>query len=231
MTCKAVLAHIDPEVAYMRTLFSVVLAVVIALPVVPIINAQTSPDEPDPELARLMTWMTGSFSSQAQAKADSSYFDIRLEMARIWTDRTDGYWLYVEQAAADYLDKPYRQRVYHVHRIDDTTLASDVYTFEEPLRFAGAWKDSHPLAALTPDSLSAREGCAILLYADGDTAFVGSTVDKNCSSDLRGASYATSEVRITADYLYSWDRGFDSNDNQVWGAESGGYHFDKITRE
>ena len=215
----------------MRTLTSILLAALIVLPHAASVNAQQGAPESDPELARLVAWMTGSFSSQAQADADSSYFDIRLEMAPIWTDRSDGYWLYVEQAAAGYLDRPYRQRVYHVHRLDDTTLASDVYTFEEPLRFAGAWKQDQPLAALTPDSLTERDGCTILLHSQGDTAFVGSTVDKNCSSNLRGASYATSEVRVTPDLLYSWDRGFDSDHNQVWGAETGGYRFDKIIRQ
>jgi hypothetical protein len=35
--------------------------------------------------------MTGSFSSEEQATADSSYFDIRLQMARIWSERTGSY--------------------------------------------------------------------------------------------------------------------------------------------
>jgi hypothetical protein len=57
--------------------------------------------------------MTGSFSSQEQAAADTSRYDIRLEMAPIWTDHPNGKWFYVEQAVAWSLEKPYRQRVYH----------------------------------------------------------------------------------------------------------------------
>jgi len=44
----------------------------------------------------LADWMTGSFSSAAQAEADSAFFDIRLEMVRIRPDLTDATWLYVE---------------------------------------------------------------------------------------------------------------------------------------
>jgi hypothetical protein len=44
---------------------------------------------------------------------------------------------------------------------------------------------------------------------------------------LRGASYATSEVVITDEQLLSWDRGWDANGKQVWGAETGGYIFVK----
>jgi hypothetical protein len=180
------------------------------------------------ELERLADWMTGSFSSQEQAAVDSDFYDIRLEMARIWTDREDGPWLYVEQAAASALDRPYRQRVYHLVRIDDRTFRSDVYTFAEPLDHAGAWKEEQPLAALNPELLELREGCSITLRALGTDLFEGSTQGKGCESTLRGARYATSEVRITATELASWDRGFDATDTQVWGAEKGGYIFKKL---
>ncbi|MBS4016235.1 MAG: hypothetical protein KGZ86_07390, partial [Candidatus Latescibacteria bacterium] len=74
--------------------------------------------KPGPDLQRLADYMTGYFSSEAQALADTDYFDIRLRMQRVWQNRTDGYWLYVEQAVAGYEAKPYRQRVYRVSQID-----------------------------------------------------------------------------------------------------------------
>ena len=183
---------------------------------------------PAQDLAVLAEWMSGSFSSQEQAEEDSSFFDIRLTMVPVWTDRTDGHWLYVEQAVATHLEKPYRQRVYHLTQVDDTTFNSEVYTMSEPLRFARAWGQPEFFAILTPDSLTTREGCAISLVKQADGSFAGSTTGENCKSDLRGASYATSEVRITASALYSWDRGFDAERKQVWGAETGGYLFKKI---
>ncbi|MBD3257108.1 hypothetical protein GF377_01650 [candidate division GN15 bacterium] len=181
------------------------------------------------DLARLHQWMTGSFSSQEQAEADTNFFDIRLRMVPIWQQLSDAHWIYVEQAAASSLDQPYRQRVYRVWQVDDTTFQSDVYTFEDPLRFAGAWQNPNPLASLTPDSLTLREGCSIVMHPEGDSAFVGGTVGEGCASTLRGASYATSEVRITADGMVTWDRGYDAEGNQAWGAETGGYVFMKIT--
>ena len=183
----------------------------------------------DPALDRLHDYLTGTFSSQAQSTADSNFFDIRLIMTDIWTGRDDGYWLYVEQATAVTPDKPDRQRIYHLHRRDDSTLVSDVYTFTEPLRFAGHWvRDDFP-SPLTPDSLELRTGCTILLRAVNDTLFVGGTEGERCESNLRGASYAASEVRITPNVLLSWDRGYDSAGVQVWGARTGGYRFDKMT--
>ena len=52
-----------------------------------------------------------------------------------------------------------------------------------------------------------------------------------CPSDRKGAAYATSEVTITENELISWDRGYNDKDEQVWGAEKGGYHFLKIRKE
>ncbi len=180
----------------------------------------------DPDL--VASWMTGSFSSEEQAKADTNYFDIRLEMVRIWKARTDGWWLYVEQAVAGSEARPYRQRVYHLTGQQDGSIRSDVFSVPDPLRFAGDWRKSAPLATLTPDSLEARKGCAVILRKAPDTAFEGGTVDKECASDLRRAAYAISEVRVTPDGLATWDRGYDKNGKQVWGATQGGYVFKRI---
>ena len=182
----------------------------------------------DEGVGRLVRWMAGSFSSRAQSVADTSYFDIRLEMKPIWTDRTDGAWLYVEQAAASALARPYRQRIYHVTADSGAVFRSAVLELPAPLRFAGAWKNPALLAALTPDSLEAREGCAVLLRADGNQSFSGETPGHECLSNLRGATYATSKVRITPTSITSWDQGWNAQGEQVWGAEKGPYRFDRI---
>ncbi len=183
------------------------------------------------DIARLLGWMSGSFSSAAQAAADTSYFDIRLEMARIWPERTDGAWLYVEQAAASALARPYRQRVYRVTAEPGGVFRSAVFELPAPSRFAGAWRTPAALAALTPDSLLAREGCAVLLKAEGDSAFAGETPGRECLSSLRGASWASSKVRVTARGITSWDQGWNAAGEQVWGAEKGPYRFARVRHD
>lgn len=180
------------------------------------------------DLETLVSWMSGSFSSQAQAEADSNYYDIRLEMATIWQERDDGHWIYVEQATATHRDRPYRQRVYKVTAADDG-FHSEVYAMPDPARFVGAWNEPARLEVLTPDSLMVREGCVVILRRREDGAFEGSTVDKNCTSALRGATYATSHVVVVEESITSWDQGFDANDEQVWGATEGGYVFRRVT--
>jgi len=171
--------------------------------------------------------MTGSFSSELQSLNDSDYYHISLHMAPVWSDRKDGYWLYVEQAMASAPEKPYRQRFYQVILKDENTIESKVFTINDPLRFTGAWQKPELLNNITPDSLELRTGCSILISKTAAGVYKGSTNGNSCPSNLRGAAYATSEVTINSKQMISWDRGFDTSGKQVWGAEKGGYHFDK----
>ena len=66
------------------------------------------------------------------------------------------------------------------------------------------------LDALSPEKLEVRQGCAVILAKESRKAFSGSTVDEECTSSLRGATFATSEVTVTKDRIESWDRGFDA---------------------
>lgn len=186
-------------------------------------SATAQQARPSKELRRLGQWMTGEFSSAEQAAADSTFFDIRLNVVPIWRSRTDGIWLYVEQAAANMLNKPYRQRIYQLTQEGDQFI-STIYTFSNPLQKAG---NLVRVEQLTPDSLTTRRGCEVLLIQKGKAAFEGSTKAKNCPSELRGAAYATSEALIQDGQMITLDRGYNLQDQQVWGSTRGGYVFKK----
>ncbi|MEM7519080.1 MAG: chromophore lyase CpcT/CpeT, partial [Planctomycetota bacterium] len=119
--------------------------------------------------------LCGSFSSAAQAERDpENYVDIRLEVVPIWTEREDGPWLYVEQAAAVALERPYRQRVYQLEGGPHQGFRSTVYELPgDPLAFAGAQNDEVPLAELGPEALSLLEGCTVYLALQEDRTVLG----------------------------------------------------------
>lgn len=199
----------------------------------PVTPAHVSKGTEDPEggpIDQLLKFMVGSFSSEEQSKADpEAYFDIRLHMVQIWKDRTDGKWLYVEQAAAAKLDKPYRQRIYRLHETKPGEFVSDVYELPgDPLTYAGAFNDVDKLKGLTPDQLLTRDGCSIILHRSQDGTFNGATDGTGCASTLRGAAYATSEAHIGPDGLRTWDRGYDKDGKQAWGAEKRPYQFKRV---
>jgi CpeT protein len=177
----------------------------------------------------LIDWMQGSYNSEEQSKNDSDYYNISLEMQKIWTDRSDGYWLYVEQAVAETKNQPYRQRIYHLV-FEDNIIKSIIYSLPVEKKFIGAWKNTDLLNNLSPDSLETRVGCEVIIKRFDQNTFMGSTVENRCTSSMRGASYATTEVTITKNKLLSWDRGYNDKDEQVWGAIKGGYIFKKISK-
>jgi hypothetical protein len=184
-----------------------------------------------PATATVAALLTGHFTSAGQAKADPEFFEVHLHMCPIWTERDDGPWLYVEQAMATALDKPYRQRIYRL--VDRSTAGSPsvesrVYELPNAAERVGACSDPARFAADSPESLVAREGCAIVLAPGADASWSGSTVGDLCLSSLRGASYATSEVWLSSAELRTWDRGFDANRAQVWGAKKGPYVFRRV---
>ncbi|MBX3385347.1 MAG: chromophore lyase CpcT/CpeT [Phycisphaeraceae bacterium] len=183
------------------------------------------------EVTQLRDYLSGSFASAEQAEADPDFADIRLKVVQVWPERADGPWLYVEQAAASTLDRPYRQRVYRLIKTGANTFVSEVYTLPEPeAQWAGAWADDRPLASLSPARLSLKDGCGVALtYHYCSSMFDGGTRGTACGSSLRGAAYATSEVTIWEDLMISWDRGYNEGGEQVWGSTKGGYRFKKVS--
>jgi len=174
-------------------------------------------------------WMTGAFASTAQHQASpADFFDIRLAMVPIWTERDDGPWLYVEQAIATAVDRPYRQRVYRLVDQADGSVRSDVFLLPgDPLALAGPSRAAERFATIAPEQLQPRSGCSIVLRRVDATTWAGSTDGTGCASERSGAAYATAEVTLDRDGMRTLDRGYDANGAQVWGSTKGPYHFVK----
>lgn len=179
------------------------------------------------ETENLKAFMVGSFDSSIQAKSDSNYYNISLEMHPIWRER-EGQWLYVEQALSSKKDKPYRQRIYKLwYDSDSEQFISEVYKLPEEKSYIGQW-NSEIFNDLNEDDLILRNGCAVFLKREAGGFYKGSTNESDCESSLRGATYATSKVTVYRDRIESWDQGFSDTGEQVWGATEGPYIFDKI---
>lgn len=180
----------------------------------------------DHALLKFASALIGKYSSKLQSERDTSYFNISLAMTRIWEDRNDGIWLYVEQAVAANKNKPYRQRVYKLNHPSDDLFTSEIYTIKNAKDVIGLQDSIKKRTILSYDKIELKEGCTVMMkYADGQ--YSGGTQGNSCPSDLRGAKYATTKIKMSNKMLESWDQGFDSSDVQVWGATKGGYIFIK----
>lgn len=177
----------------------------------------------------LANFLIGYFTSAEQAKNDKDFFNIELRIVPVWPDRADGPWMYVEQADAKTPEKPYRQRLYRLE-MQGEKYVSHIYTLKgDPLRFASDWKKPIPLGSASPADIEERKGCAVIMTRNSAGNYVGATAERACSSDLRGASYASSIVDVSPTLLNSWDQGYNADGKQVWGSTKGPYMFVKVS--
>ena len=126
-------------------------------------GAQTKWENNFDEFQYLQQCMSGSFSSELQSKQDSDFFDIRLRMVPIWTPSSTEFFLYVEQARADMLDKPYRQRIYKVVKEDNTHFTSYIYMAPNQELLVGKESNDSVFSTFTADSLKIKDGCEVHL--------------------------------------------------------------------
>ena len=181
----------------------------------------------DDALSLFADHYTGVFSSAAQAAEDDTYLLVHYRTTRIWPDAGDGYWFYTEQQIEGQ-ETPYRQRVQRLFRDADGRIRLRVYTLPSPERHVGAWRDASKLAGLEREALEADPGCDNLYRQSAPGVFEGGTDGRRCANAWRGASYMRSVSRIESGRFENWDRGFDDEDNHVWGPADGGYRFERI---
>ena len=178
------------------------------------------------EMRELVAMMQGHYSSEKQSKSDEDYYNISLRMTPIWKDK--GNYLFVEQAIFDKQDKPYRVRVYKVTQKTANEFISEIYTIKNEKNWIGKWATPKAYDKLIETDIELKQGCQVTLRRVEKNKFVGSTGDKTCPSELRGASFANSKVTVLESQILSWDQGFDRDGKQVWGATKGGYEFIKM---
>lgn len=180
-------------------------------------------------IALLIDYMTGSFSSEAQSETstDPYHVDVRLKMVRIWDhlDTENGYWLYVEQAYASNIGSPYRQRIYRVFE-EDGIIQDEIYAIPTPGSYVGAWETPDVFDAISEAELTIKDGCGVTFNWEGDH-FSGETEGTDCTASIPGVAYITSETTIFPTYLTSWDLGYNSSGTIVMGPYSP-YIFDLI---
>ncbi len=174
----------------------------------------------------LLEWMTGSFSSEAQAETstDPYHVDVRLHMIRIWSDRP-GYWVYVEQAYATSQNNPYRQRIYRVFE-ENGILQDEIYAIPNAGNYVGSYATPQDFDVLQEIDLELKDGCDVFFSWQEDH-FYGSTEGQQCTASIPGVAYLTSETTIFPNYLTSWDLGYNASGVIVMGPYSP-YIFDKL---
>jgi len=198
------------------------------LPFLLILVGLVRADDTSASTDRFTQLFTGAFSSVEQSLGDKNFRAVSVHCVRIWPQRTDGIWFYLEHALADGLDQPYRQRVHQLVPAVDGALELRVFTLDDPIKVTGAWRNAAPLAELPPEKLTLLAGGSIFFKEMPDGSFVGGTRGPGSPNDLRGATHATTEMTLTSEKITFWERGFNAAKRQVWGPTNGGYVFKRV---
>ncbi len=174
----------------------------------------------------LYALMEGTFVSEKQSEENPDYYNITLNLAHIWEDR-EGRWVYAEYGVTNNGNQPYDQRIYKILESSGNTVTMESYELTEPAEYIGKWQEPEVFDSMSESELSLRKGCQVLFEKSNDT-YIGKTEGENCSRGLGKALYSVHYLRIGKNQIINWARGFDANDNLVWGKSEGGYVLDKI---
>lgn len=137
-------------------------------------------------------------------------------------------YLYQEQAMVTAPDRPYRQRVLKLSQTPDgEAVESFGFRLVDDESWAGLCDRPTSDRVMTAGDLG-EATCGLRLEPEGDE-YWGSTPEGGCPSQYQGASYTTNTVHLTETTMETWDRGFDAEGNQVWGAGEEGYEFVDIS--
>ncbi|PLX25890.1 MAG: hypothetical protein C0599_00125 [Salinivirgaceae bacterium] len=183
---------------------------------------------PSPKMIELINWMTGYFSSknQADTSSDKYHIDVRLRMNRIWSQRTDGFWIYVEQSYATDTAKPYRQRLYHMIEANGK-IKDEIYGINDDSLYLYGWQNPAIFDNMTDSDIFLKENCGLdFHYVESENLFEAKTKGCGCKASIPGIAYITSVSKIHKNYLTSWDLGFNSESKIVMGPDSP-YIFEK----
>jgi len=128
-------------------------------------------------VAELGQRLVGTFSSRAQAERSTDGAPSqRLVVSPLWPERTDGPWLYLEQAPLRRLQTPVRQWVLHLVAASDTDVRAEFYDLPgDPLGYAGGFARPSAFAQLQPHRLIPRSERDLLLARATGGDWTGAT--------------------------------------------------------
>jgi hypothetical protein len=175
-------------------------------------------------------YLTGILETIPAQNAAGEIYQVRMTTCEITNeDSLDrGIWLYQEQALVSNLGQPYRQRFLHLiptgdgagvqsvsfRPVDDQSwIKFCAQTREERNVTMAAMVDQQCTVTLTP------------LY----TIYRGDTPAQGCPAKIRGAVTITNTIVLHKRGMDTWDRGYDSEGKQLWGAENKPYRFIRTT--
>ena len=145
----------------------------------------------------LVDFMESQFSGVSQNDGNN----LALSSAPIWKNKKDGAgkWIYVEQASSENVAHPFRQKVYNVAQINDSTFVTAVYNLPNSENHVGEWKSENALASISPADLDFKKGCDVFLvfYKNNQMQLGNNPTTANSLITQSGATFTCSPANST----------------------------------
>lgn len=172
------------------------------------------------DLHRYVEWIQGTFSSKAQSQEQPYFGHVEITQTLIYSHQ-EKYWIHIRQG--NYNEPPYRERVYKVYLLNDTTIVSKTYQIN------GIYQ------VLEPDSLDFTElrymeGCDSYIHKGLYQNFYGNIREGTCLGSFAGADYTTSSFMVYENMIVSLEQGWTFEQEQRWGPSRGYYYFRRIQK-
>ena len=174
--------------------------------------------------------LIGVMDTSTQAAANADLPHVRITSCQVWLEEgadlntSHSLFLYQEQALAKNLNQPYRQRFLRLApSLNGKTVESKSFVPNNPEQWIGLCNQSASTRLIRYDGMSDRQ-CSVFLVPREDD-YMGKTQPGGCATNLRGAAIITNTIILHSEGMDTWDRGFDAQGNQVWGANNEAYQF------
>ncbi len=187
---------------------------------------------PDHHVATVVKHLEGVMDASVQA-ASKERISVRMTTCRVsLADRSttekgnssDSVYLYQEQALAESLDSPYRQRFLAISTgKGEDTVISQSYKPINPQQWTGFCDRPESERVVKSEEVT-NPICSVVLEPRL-SIYVGQTPSAGCPTKARGAVKITNLIILHNQGMDTWDRGFDAEGNQVWGAQNQSYQF------
>ena len=194
----------------------------------------TQPDPMAGHVQQVTSYLTGIMETSAQAKAIPGAPSVRMTTCEVKLNQTDpsakrsqGVFLYQEQALTRNLSKPYRQRFLEIiPSIDKNGIESVSFKPINPKKWIGLCKKTPSERVISYQEIE-NANCSVFLKPVGDQ-YIGETQPGGCVTNFKGAVKITNTIELDQNGMETQDRGFDAQGKRVWGAENRPYQYQKI---
>lgn len=182
----------------------------------------------------VVSHLIGVMDTSAQASANPKAPSVRMTTCRVQitdnpTQTISSAYLYQEQALMNSLDKPYRQRLLQIKpSAGDRTVESKSFKPQNPETLIGLCNKPETQRVI-PFSNLGESVCSVFLKPT-DKGYLGETPPQGCPVNVRGAVKITNSILLHSEGMDTWDRGYDAQGNQVWGAENQSYQYRWVRR-